>query len=50
MNCLEILYETIKNEEKKNQQSMGISALYRKAVKGRFKKRPFSFNENLNLF
>jgi hypothetical protein len=50
MNCLEILYETTKIEDKKNQQSLGISALFRKAVKGRFKKRPFSFNENLNLF
>ena len=29
---------------------MGLTALFKKAVKGRFKKRPFSYNENLNLF
>ena len=52
LNCFEILNETSKIDEKKGQnlQSFGIANLYKKAVKGRFKKRPFCFNENQNLF
>lgn len=48
MQCLDILMET--QNEKDNAVSGGITALYKKAIKGRFNKRPFSYNENLNLF
>jgi hypothetical protein len=50
MNCFEILSELEKLDDEKRGDNMGISALFKKAVKGRFKKRPFSYNETLNLF
>jgi len=46
--CLDILYELNPNN-KGTGSSDSLNGLYRQAIKGRFKARPFAFNNILNI-